>query len=178
MFQNIKVPTHVQDPTGRACPSLGAKIHCPRLRLCPGFLLCPPLHLFYPLAVPSQTKSPLSSRVSETFSRVRLCNPMDCSLPGSSVHGVLQARILVWAAVPSSRGSSRPRDRTHVSYIFCTGRRVLHHSCHRAFSLLLTLQIAVCPSSEEFQMPTCQLRMVYVYLPLVQVHLEKICKYV
>ena len=41
-----------------------------------------------------------------------LCNPMDCSLPGSSVHGILQARILEWVAVSSSRGSSQPRDRT------------------------------------------------------------------
>ena len=38
------------------------------------------------------------------------CNPMDCSLPGSSVHGILQARILEWIAMPSSRGSSQPRD--------------------------------------------------------------------
>ena len=35
-----------------------------------------------------------------------LCNPMNCSLPGSSVHGILQARILEWIAMPSSRGSS------------------------------------------------------------------------
>ena len=35
-----------------------------------------------------------------------LCNPMDCSLPGSSVHGILQARILGWVAIPFSRGSS------------------------------------------------------------------------
>ena len=41
---------------------------------------------------------------------------MDCHLPGSSVPGILQARMLEWVAVPSSRGSSRPRDRTHVSY--------------------------------------------------------------
>ena len=41
-----------------------------------------------------------------------LCDPMDCSLPGSSVHGIFQARILEWVAVPSSRGSSQPRDRT------------------------------------------------------------------
>ena len=41
-----------------------------------------------------------------------LCNPMDCSLPGSSVHRILQARILEWVAMPSSRGSSQPRDRT------------------------------------------------------------------
>ena len=41
-----------------------------------------------------------------------LCDPMDCSLPGTSVHGILQARILEWAAMPSSRGSSRRRDQT------------------------------------------------------------------
>ena len=45
-----------------------------------------------------------------------LCDPMDCSPPGSCVHGILQARILEWVAMPSSRVSSRPRDRTHVSY--------------------------------------------------------------
>ena len=39
-----------------------------------------------------------------------LCNPMDCSLPGSSVHGILQARILEMVAMPSSRGSSQPRN--------------------------------------------------------------------
>ena len=43
------------------------------------------------------------------------CSPMDCSLPGSSVHGILQTRILEWVAMPSSRGSSQPRDRTCVS---------------------------------------------------------------
>ena len=44
-----------------------------------------------------------------------LCDPMDCSLPGSSTHRILQARILEWLAISSSRGSSRPRDRTWVS---------------------------------------------------------------
>ena len=44
-----------------------------------------------------------------------LCDPMDCSLPGSSVHGILQARILEWVAISFSRGSSRTRDRTQVS---------------------------------------------------------------
>ena len=44
-----------------------------------------------------------------------LCDPMDCSLPGSSVPGILQARILEWVAISFSRGSSRPRDRTQVS---------------------------------------------------------------
>ena len=51
---------------------------------------------------------------------------MDHSPPGSSVHGILQARILEWVAMPSSRGPSRPRDLTHVSYVFSTGRQVLY----------------------------------------------------
>ena len=45
-------------------------------------------------------------------SGLTLCNPMDCSPPGSSVHGILQARILGWVVMPSSRTSSQPRDRT------------------------------------------------------------------
>ena len=49
---------------------------------------------------------------------------MDCSPPGSSVHGTLQERMLEWAAVPSSRGSSPPRDQTQVSCLSCTGKRV------------------------------------------------------
>ena len=44
-----------------------------------------------------------------------LCNPMDCSLPGSPVHGILQARILEWLAMLSFRGSSQPRYQTHIS---------------------------------------------------------------
>ena len=46
-----------------------------------------------------------------------LCDPMSCSPPDSSVHGILQTRILEWVAMPSSRGSSQPRDRTQVSCI-------------------------------------------------------------
>ena len=46
-----------------------------------------------------------------------LCNPMDCSPPGSSVHGILQARILERVAISSSRGSSQPRNWTRVSCI-------------------------------------------------------------
>ena len=56
-----------------------------------------------------------------------LCNRMDYNLPGSSVHGILQAKILEWVAVLSSRGSSQPRDRTQVSYVSCIGSRVLNH---------------------------------------------------
>ena len=49
-----------------------------------------------------------------------LCHPVDYSPPGASVHEILQARILEWPAMPSSRGSSRPRDQTRVSCISCT----------------------------------------------------------
>ena len=56
-----------------------------------------------------------------------LCNSMDCSPPGSSVHGILQARILEWVAVVFSRGPSPPRDQTHVSCVSCIGRQVLYH---------------------------------------------------
>ena len=48
-----------------------------------------------------------------------LCNPMNCSLPDSSVHGILQARILEWIAIPFSRGSSWPKNWTWVSCIVC-----------------------------------------------------------
>ena len=56
-----------------------------------------------------------------------LCSSLDCSPPGFLVHGILQAIILEWVAMPSSRGSSQPRDRTHVSYVSCVNRRVLYH---------------------------------------------------
>ena len=51
-----------------------------------------------------------------------LCNLMDCNPPGSSVHGIFQARIVEWVAISFSRGCSWPRDQTYVS---CIGRQVL-----------------------------------------------------
>ena len=59
-----------------------------------------------------------------------LCDPMDHSPSGSSVHEILQARILEWVAMPSSRGSFWPKDWTWVSHVFCIGRQVLYHQCH------------------------------------------------
>ena len=56
-----------------------------------------------------------------------LCDPMDCSLPHSPVHGVPQAIIQEWIAMLFSRGSSRPRDRNCISYVSCIGRWVLYH---------------------------------------------------
>ena len=82
--------------------------------------------------VHSTAQGPLEECVSHHFvrecvcvhactclARLTLCDPMDCSPPGSSVHGILQARILERVAIPFcisfSRGSSRPRDQTQVS---------------------------------------------------------------
>ena len=62
---------------------------------------------------------------TRSLSRVWLfCDLMDCSPPGSSVHGILQARILEWVAISSSRESFRPRDQTCVS---STGKQILYH---------------------------------------------------
>ena len=83
----------------------------------------------YPI---TQRSCPLGCPILSTFewvsewvkllSRVRLCDPMDCSPPGSSVHGILQARVLEWVAISFSRGYSQPRGWTQVSHI--AGRRV------------------------------------------------------
>ena len=82
-----------------------------------------------------------------------LCVPMDSSLPGSAAHGIFQARILEWAAISFSRGSSQPRDRTRVSCIadrcftiwatreaqkFSVGSNSLQISKQRVFSVLKT----------------------------------------
>ena len=95
-----------------------------------------------PVCVPCQTSPPshpvkwklgLSAWLrtcSVAQSCPTLCHPTDCSRLGSSVRGILQARILEGVAMPSSRGSSPPRDRTHVSYVSCIGRRVLYHQRH------------------------------------------------
>ena len=56
-----------------------------------------------------------------------LCNPMDYSPPGSSVHGILQVRILEWVTISSSRGSSQFRDPTCISRVSLTGRHILYH---------------------------------------------------
>ena len=62
-------------------------------------------------AVPLLNIYPEKSEVKS----LSLCNPMDCSLPGFSIHGILQAKVLEWVAIDFSRGSSRLRDRTQVS---------------------------------------------------------------
>ena len=91
-------------------------------------ILCHPL-LFLPSVFPSI--------------RVFSSDPMDCSSPGSSIHGIFQARVLEWVAVSFSRGSSPPRDRTQVSHIAI---RCFYHLSHKGSSLKLhyVYAIATC----------------------------------
>ena len=64
----------------------------------------------------------------KSLSRVRLFDPMDCNLPGFSVHEIFQVRILEWIAMPSSRESSRPREGTHISH---NVGKFLYHLSHQ-----------------------------------------------
>ena len=64
-----------------------------------------------------------------------LCDLMGCSLPGSPVHGILQARILKWVAMPSSKGIFLTPGPDLGLLLSCTGRHVLYHQCHLGICL-------------------------------------------
>ena len=85
------------------------------------FMLCPWAMSFFQKLGPASFP-PVSESESEVAqSCPTLCDPVDCSLPGSSIHGIFQARVLEWVAISFSRGSSQPRDQSRV---FCiAGRR-------------------------------------------------------
>ena len=96
--------------------SLAKRDHFSKI-LFPGVLFSWSTNTFFPGVQITQNilhGSPSGSQLSLQLCRT-LCNPMDCCWPGSSVHEILQARILEWAAIPFSRGSSQPRDRIHIS---------------------------------------------------------------
>ena len=81
-----------------------------------------------------------------------LWDSIDYSLPGSSVHGILQAIILEWVAISSSRGSSWPRDHVHVCWGSCIGRQFLYplsyqgsHKCHVLLDKCLLPTVTTLP---------------------------------
>ena len=76
------------------------------------------------------------------------CDPIDCSPPGSSVHGILQARTLEWVARTCSRGSSQPRDQTHVPYVSCIGTQVITSSTWKAHTIQI-INYPCCINWEE-----------------------------
>ena len=105
-------------PWNTTCPR-GSHLRCVLLK--PG----PPSHFpgWRPIYnVPAGSQIPpyypelLKSESEVTQSCPTLCDPLDCSLPGSSIHGIFQARALEWVAISFSRRSSLPRDRTQVSH--------------------------------------------------------------
>ena len=81
--------------------------------------------------------SPCHIHCMHAQSCLALCDPMDCNPPGSSVHGLFQARTLEWVAIPSSRESSQPKDWIHISSITCIGSQVLHQGA--------TWEVLPCP---------------------------------
>ena len=87
--------------------------------------------------------------VSVTQSCLTLCDRMDCSPPGSSVHGILQARMLECVAMPFSRGSTWPRDWTQASFI--AGRWFTSWAIREAPSIIhIVLVVCVCQSQSPF----------------------------
>ena len=87
--------------------------------------------------------------VDFTVEMLRLCSvaqlcltlpPSELSPPGSSLHGISQARVLEWVAISFSRGSSWPRDWTHISCVSCIGRQIIYHCAQYLFSFSSLLQ--------------------------------------
>ena len=108
-------------------------------------------------ALPGQRRCWLSHSVVSLWPRDpqrvgTLCDPVDHSPPGSSVHGIFQARMLEWVAMPSSRGSSPPRDETRVSCVSCIGRRFFTHRTQKLGERVSNNGIAWRLSGKE---PTC-----------------------
>ena len=79
------------------------------------------------------------------LSCVWLCDPMDSNTPGSSVHGIFQARILEWFAISYSTGSSWPRNNTQVSWVSCIGRQILYHweTWEACFEMFFLIEVSV-----------------------------------
>ena len=124
----------VTSSAAQCCPSpLVCEPSSPTTHSWAAFILC--LSVAQPVISRDNTEEtsegqlvPVSSCVCDKSlqSYPTLCDPLDHRSPGSSVHGILQVRILQWVSMPSSRRSSGPRDRTRLSNIFCTGRQVLY----------------------------------------------------
>ena len=109
------VPTSVTE-TSRMEGGVGKKIFF----VC-GFRLVRYIHkmCIYNFGSVFSTNDLMCMRAQLLQSCLTLCDPMDWGPPGSSVHGILQTRILEWVAMPCTRGSSQPRDQTHFFCVSC-----------------------------------------------------------
>ena len=113
-------------------------------------------------------------KVLVTQSCLTLCDPMDCSPPGSSVHGILQARILEWVAIPFSRESSQSRDWIQVSCI--AGRffyNLSHHgspqiTLHPAYTVVTCLSWSNSIRSSKDNIPYNYYKVIYFKAALIK----------
>ena len=116
--------------------------------------LCFPCNdLIYLLGLKAHLTLMLLAYMLHCFSHIRLCDPMDHSLPGSSVHGSPEARILEWAAISFSGVSFPPRDRTRVSCLSCTSRQIPYHQHHLRSSWMLMTPLLISELTPEPQIP-------------------------
>ena len=106
----------------------------------------------YTVASGPITSWQIDGETMDAQSHLILCDPMDCSLPGSSVHGIFPARILEWVAIYSSKGSSQPRDQTHISFIassFFTCWTIRRGQSWRAWQQFHCQLLSLCYSRNE-----------------------------
>ena len=94
----------------------------------------------------------IESESQATQSCPTLCNPTDCSLPGSSVHGIFQARVLEWAAISFSKRSCRPRDQTQISRI--AGRHFTIWTTREALGAIVGINCLVFPGAHNRGRPS------------------------
>ena len=97
---------------------------------------------------------------------------MDCGQPVSYVHGILQARILEWVAMSSSRASSQPRDLTCISCVSCIGRRVLYQK-HQSSFLVVCKALLCLLQLHSGIFVQLQYQLVWCFLPCLLVQLCK-----
>ena len=116
------------------------------------------------------TQPPLKGSLEVKWNEVAqlcptLCNPVDCSLPGSSVHGIFQTNVLEWVAISFSRASSLPRDRTQVSHIV-----------GRCFTVWTTKEVLVCRAHNLLSRVVLEGSFVLPVLPFNDFFFSEICK--
>ena len=109
-----------------------------------------------------------------------LCDPMNCSLPGSFVHGIFQARIMEWVAIPSSRGSSWPRDRKSSLLCLLHCRQILYRWPIGEVHLMLITRfknerLSVQWGSSLTDMPSSNLSIQFPTLQSFEYHLSDFC---